>query len=130
MDLTLAKTIDGLSNFVKEVQVDLLIVHGDRVEALVGAIVGSLNNILVGHIEGGEVSGTIDELIRHSISKLSHIHFVANDEAKNRLLQMGELENQIYVIGSPDVDIMFSEKLPTINEALGYYDIHYETITY
>ena len=126
MDLTLAKTIEGLSNFVKEVQADLLIVHGDRVEALAGAIVGSLNNILVGHIEGGEVSGTIDELIRHSISKLSHIHFVANDEAKNRLLQMGELENQIYVIGSPDVDIMFSEKLPTIEETLGYYGIPYE----
>ena len=52
MDLTLAKTIEGLSNFVKEVQADLLIVHGDRVEALAGAIVGSLNNILVGHIEG------------------------------------------------------------------------------
>ncbi len=126
MDLTLAKTIQGLSNFVKEVQADLLIVHGDRVEALAGAIVGSLNNILVGHVEGGEVSGTIDELIRHSISKLSHIHFVANEEAKNRLLQMGELENQIYVIGSPDVDIMFSENLPTINETLGHYDIPYE----
>ena len=126
MDLTLAKTIEGLSSFVKDVQADLLIVHGDRVETLAGAIVGSLNNILVGHIEGGEVSGTIDELIRHSISKLSHIHFVANDEAKNRLLQMGELENQIYIIGSPDVDIMFSENLPTIYETLEYYDIPYE----
>lgn len=126
MDLTLAKTIEGLSSFVKDVKADLLIVHGDRVETLAGAIVGSLNNILVGHVEGGEVSGTIDELIRHSISKLSHIHFVANDEAKNRLLQMGELENQIYIIGSPDVDIMFSENLPTIYETLKYYDIPYE----
>ena len=126
MDLTLAKTIKGLSSFVKDVKADLLIVHGDRVETLAGAIVGSLNNILVGHVEGGEVSGTIDELIRHSISKLSHIHFVANDEAKNRLLQMGELENQIYIIGSPDVDIMFSENLPTIYETLEYYDIPYE----
>ena len=126
MDLTLAKTIEGLSSFVKDVKADLLIVHGDRVETLAGAIVGSLNNILVGHVEGGEVSGTIDELIRHSISKLSHIHFVANDEAKNRLLQMGELENHIYIIGSPDVDIMFSENLPTIYETLEYYDIPYE----
>ena len=126
MDLTLAKTIEGFSRFVKDVKADLLIVHGDRVETLAGAIVGSLNNILVGHVEGGEVSGTIDELIRHSISKLSHIHFVANDEAKNRLLQMGELENQIYIIGSPDVDIMFSENLPTIYETLKYYDIPYE----
>ena len=126
MDLTLAKTIEGLSSFVKEVQADMLLVHGDRVEALAGAIVGSLNNILVGHIEGGEVSGTIDELIRHSISKLSHIHFVANEEAKQRLLQMGELESQIFVIGSPDIDIMFSESLPSLNEAVDYYDIPFK----
>ena len=126
MDLTLAKTIEGLSSFVKEVQADMLLVHGDRVEALAGAIVGSLNNILVGHIEGGEVSGTIDELIRHSISKLSHIHFVANEEAKQRLLQMGELESQIFVIGSPDIDIMFSESLPSLNEAVNYYDVPFK----
>ena len=126
MDLTLAKTIEGLSSFVKEVKADLLVVHGDRVEALAGAIVGSLNNIMVGHIEGGEVSGTIDELIRHSVSKLSHIHFVANEEAKYRLLQMGEFNKHIFVIGSPDIDIMFSENLPSVNEALSYYDIPFD----
>ena len=85
MDLTLSKTIEGLSAYVKEIKPDLIVVHGDRVEALAGAIVGSLNNILVGHIEGGEVSGTIDELIRHSVSKMSHIHFVSNQQAKNKL---------------------------------------------
>src|SRR6478609_6671196 len=90
MDLTLAKTIEGLSAYVKSCNPDMIVIHGDRVEALAGAIVGSLNNILVAHIEGGEVSGTIDELIRHAISKLSHVHFVANDAAKNRLIQMGE----------------------------------------
>ena len=126
MDLTLAKTIEGLSSFVKEVKANLLVVHGDRVEALAGAIVGSLNNIMVGHIEGGEVSGTIDELIRHSVSKLSHIHFVANEEAKHRLLQMGEFNKHIFVIGSPDIDIMFSENLPTVNEALSYYGIPFD----
>jgi len=65
MDLTLAKTIEGFSTYIKNVKPDLIVVHGDRVEALAGAIVGSLNNILVAHIEGGELSGTIDELIRH-----------------------------------------------------------------
>ena len=54
MDLTLAKTIEGLSVYAKEIQPDLIVVHGDRVETLAGAIVGSLNNILVAHIEGGE----------------------------------------------------------------------------
>lgn len=127
MDLTLAKTIEGFSRYVKEVNPDLIIVHGDRVEALAGAIVGSLNNVLVAHIEGGELSGTIDELIRHSVSKLSHIHFVANDAAKKRLLQMGELETSIYVIGSPDVDVMFSTNLPTIEKVKAYYEIDFDT---
>lgn len=126
MDLTLAKTIEGFSGYIKDLKPDLIIVHGDRVEALAGAIVGSLNNILVAHIEGGELSGTVDELIRHSVSKLSHIHFVANETAKKLLLQMGELENSIYVIGSPDMDVMFSQNLPELSEVKSYYQIPFE----
>jgi UDP-N-acetylglucosamine 2-epimerase (hydrolysing) len=126
MDLTLAKTIEGLSNYVKEVNPDMILIHGDRVETLAGAIVGSLNNILVTHIEGGELSGTVDELIRHSVSKLSHIHFVSNTEAKNRLLQMGEVEDSIVKIGSPDIDIMFSNELPNLGVAKQYYEIPFE----
>jgi len=126
MDLTMAKTIEGFSSYVKTIDPDLIVIHGDRVEALAGAVVGSLNNILVAHIEGGELSGTIDELIRHSVSKLSHVHFVSNDQAKKRLLQMGELEKSIYVIGSPDVDIMFSDSLPQISKVKTYYEIPFE----
>ena len=126
MDLTLSKTIEGLSAHVKQNKPDLIVVHGDRVEALAGAIVGSLNNILVGHIEGGEVSGTIDELIRHSVSKMSHIHFVCNQVAKNRLIQMGEIDSHIFEIGSPDIDIMFSSKLPSIEKAKSRYEILFE----
>lgn len=125
MDLTLSKTIDGLSTYLKENPVDLLVVHGDRVEALAGAITGSLNNIRVAHIEGGELSGTIDELIRHSISKLSHIHFVANETARQRLVQMGEVGSSVFVIGSPDMDIMFSGNLPDIARVKAYYEIAY-----
>ena len=126
MDLTLAKTIEGLSEYVNKIKPDLITVHGDRVETLAGAIVGSLNNILVSHIEGGEISGTVDELIRHSVSKLSHIHFVANQEAENRLRQMGEIKESIFAIGSPDIDIMFSENLPCIKTVRDYYQIPYE----
>lgn len=126
MDQVLAKTIAGLSDYVKEIKPDLIVVHGDRVEALAGAIVGSLNNILVAHIEGGEVSGTIDELIRHSVTKLSHIHFASNSEAKKRLLQLGEVESSIYVIGSPDLDVMSSNELPSLLEAKDRYDIDFE----
>ncbi|KOP39518.1 MULTISPECIES: UDP-N-acetylglucosamine 2-epimerase [unclassified Flavobacterium] len=123
MDLTLAKTIEGLSNYCKTINPDMIVVHGDRVETLAGAIVGSLNNILVAHIEGGEVSGTVDELIRHSVSKLSHIHFVSNKEAAKRLIQMGEVKESIFTIGSPDIDIMFSSNLPPLETAKEYYGI-------
>jgi len=127
MDLTLAKTISGLSPYVKECQPDMIVIHGDRVEALAGAIVGSLNNILVAHIEGGEVSGTIDELIRHATSKMSHVHFVSNTHAAKRLQQMGELEQSVFTIGSPDLDIMFSDNLPNLETAKRYYEIDFET---
>lgn len=126
MDLTLAKTIQGFSNYIKQCQPDMIVVHGDRVETLAGSIVGSLNDILVAHIEGGEVSGTIDELIRHSTSKMSHLHFVSNDAAKKRLEQMGELSGSITTIGSPDVDIMFSKQLPGIKTVKEYYEIPFE----
>ncbi|ESU25956.1 neuC protein [Flavobacterium limnosediminis JC2902] len=126
MDLTLAKTIKGLSAYVKDCNPDMIVIHGDRVEALAGAIVGSLNNILVSHIEGGEVSGTIDELIRHSTSKMSHVHFVSNQQAKKRLIQMGELSESVFTIGSPDVDIMFSDNLPDLATAKKYYEINFD----
>ncbi len=126
MDLTLAKTIEGFSQYINQLKPDLIVVHGDRVEALAGAVVGSLNNILVAHIEGGEVSGTIDELLRHATSKMSHIHFVSNDLAKKRLLQMGEMPESVFTIGSPDIDIMFSDNLPSLELAKTYYDIEFK----
>lgn len=125
MDLTLAKTINGFSAYVKDINPDLIVVHGDRVEAMAGALVGSLNNILVAHIEGGEVSGTIDELIRHATSKMCHLHFVSNNEAKLRLLQMGELASSVFEIGSPDIDIMFSNDLPSLKKVKEHYRIDF-----
>lgn len=126
MDLTLSKTIEGLSSYIKEFPIDLIVVHGDRVEALAGAIVGSLNNILVAHIEGGEISGTVDELLRHAVSKMSHIHFVSNTEAKKRLIQLGESQDMIFEIGSPDMDLMFSSNLPDITTVKKKYEISFD----
>ncbi len=126
MDLTVSKTIIGFSDYVDKIKPDLIVVHGDRPEPLACAIVGSFKNILVAHVEGGEVSGTIDELIRHSISKLSHIHFVSNKKAKTRLIQMGENSSSIFIIGSPDVDLMFSRDLPSIEDAREKYEIYFE----
>jgi len=125
MDMVISKTIQGLSDYVKENAPDLIVVHGDRVETLAGAIVGSLNNILVAHIEGGELSGTIDELVRHSVSKLSHVHFVSNADARDRLIKMGETKSSIYIIGSPDIDVMRSKTLPSLASAKARYKIHF-----
>lgn len=126
MDTALSNTIMGLSNYVNELNPDLIVIHGDRLEALAGAIVGAFNNVKVAHIEGGEVSGTIDESIRHAISKFAHVHFVANEEAKKRILQLGENGKSVYVIGSPDIDIMYSDKLPSIDDVRERYDIDFQ----
>lgn len=125
MDITLSNTILGLSNYIHEVHPDLIVVHGDRLEALAGAIVGAFNNIKVAHIEGGEVSGTIDESIRHAITKFSHIHLVSNEEAKIRVIQLGENPKNIHIIGSPDIDIMLSKDLPSIQEVKKRYEIEF-----
>jgi len=85
--------------------------------------VGALSNTLVAHIEGGEVSGTVDELFRHAVTKLSHLHFVANEDAKARLMQMGEKAESVFVIGSPDIDVMLSDELPALEEVRQRYEI-------
>ncbi|MEL4203684.1 UDP-N-acetylglucosamine 2-epimerase [Plesiomonas shigelloides] len=126
MDVVLSKTIGGFSDYVKNINPDLVVVHGDRVETLAGTIVSSLNNIRVAHIEGGEVSGTIDEVIRHAVSKMANLHFVCNQEAKRRLMQLGEREDSIFVIGSPDIDIMTSSALPSIYEVKEHYGINFD----
>lgn len=119
-------TISDLTNYVRHMKPDMIVIHGDRTDALAGAIVGAFNNILVTHIEGGELSGTIDESIRHANSKLSHIHMVSNEAAKRRLLQLGEEENRIFVIGSPDIDVMLSDSLPSLDMAKERYEINFD----
>lgn len=124
--VNLGSTISCLAGYVENIKPDMIIVHGDRMDAMAGALVGALNNIIVGHIEGGELSGTIDESIRHAISKFAHIHFVCTEEAKKRLIQLGEEERRIHVIGSPDIDIMLSSKLPSLEETLARYQIDFQ----
>ncbi|HEX3783062.1 MAG TPA: UDP-N-acetylglucosamine 2-epimerase [Pseudonocardiaceae bacterium] len=123
MALVLANTIQALTRLVHEDRPDAIVVHGDRVEALAGALVGALTNVRVVHIEGGEVSGTIDDTLRHSISKQAHVHFVANENARNRLLQLGEDADRIFVVGSPEIDILTSPDLPTIEQVRERYGI-------
>ena len=126
MDIALSNTITGISYYIGETNPDAIIVHGDRLEALAGAIVGAFNNVRVLHIEGGEISGTIDESIRHAITKFSHFHFVANEEAKKRIIQLGEPKENVFVFGSPDIDIMYSKELPTLEEVKKRYGIPFD----
>lgn len=125
MDRVVANTISKVSDFLDSHSVDALVVHGDRPETLAGAISGALRNTPVIHIEGGELSGTIDGVIRHAVTKLSHIHLVSNDEARNRLIQLGEQTKTIHVIGSPDIDVMSSPDLPNIATVRERYNINF-----
>lgn len=84
-------------------KIDFVFVHGDRPEMLSAAMAAVLNNIPVCHIEAGDFSGSIDESLRHAISKLSHRFFVADEQAKLTLMQMGECEKDIYILGNPSL---------------------------
>lgn len=126
MDINIGNTILLMSEYVAKINPDVMVVHGDRIDALAGAVVGILNNILVAHIEGGEITGTVDDSLRHAITKLSHLHFTANEETKLRLLQLGEKDNSIQIIGSPDIDIMLSDELPDYEHVKNQYNIEFD----
>lgn len=118
----------GFRNYLIKLKTppDLIIVHGDRFDALAASIVANELNFRVCHIEGGEISGTIDEAIRHSVSKFSHIHFVSNDIAKNRILKLGENPNFVFISGSPETDILLGNDLPKLIESKKRYNIKFK----
>lgn len=87
---------------------DLVLLLGDRGEMLAGAIAASHLGIPVAHIAGGDRSGTIDEPVRHAISKLSHIHLVSTDQSGDRLVRMGERADMVHVLGTPSLDDMLA----------------------
>jgi len=96
-----------LVGFVEALEVarpDVVVVLGDRGEMLAGALAAIHLNVPVVHIHGGERSGTVDEPVRHAISKLAHFHFVATDESRDRLVRMGELPDRVFVVGAPGLD--------------------------
>ena len=122
----LSNITGSLSNYIRLISPDLTVVHGDRIEALSGVISAALQNCRTAHIEGGEVSGTIDESIRHAITKLSHEHFVCSESAKLRVLKLGEQADRIFVIGSPDIDVMLSTSLPSLDSVKEHYEIPFD----
>jgi GDP/UDP-N,N'-diacetylbacillosamine 2-epimerase (hydrolysing) len=98
--------IIGLTQAMESIRPDILILLGDRGEQLAGAISAAHLNIVIAHVHGGEVSGTIDESVRHAITKLAHIHFPSTQENAQRILKMGEDPDRIHVVGAPGLDYL------------------------
>ena len=110
----LSKSIYHLTKTIQKIKPDIILAGFDIGANLAASIVGAHMNILVAHMEGGEITGTIDESIRHATTKFSHMHFVTHDEAKDRLIRMGENPKFIHVVGNPSLDSIKSfKKIPT-----------------
>ena len=107
----------GFADALAELQPDLLLVLGDRFEIFAAAAAALIARIPIGHIHGGEATeGVIDESIRHSITKMSHYHFVAADEYRRRVIQLGEDPARVLDVGGLGVDSIMQLKLLTREE--------------
>ena len=85
---------------------DVVVTVGDRFETMATAVAAAYMNIPLAHTMGGEVTGTIDESIRHAITKLAHIHFPANQDSADRILRLGEAPQSVHVVGCPRIDLL------------------------
>jgi len=102
---SLALAIEKFSKAFKELTPDIVVILGDRYEILGVAQAAMLNNIPIAHIHGGETTeGAIDEAIRHSITKMSHLHFTSCEEYKKRVIQLGENPERVFNVGSLGVE--------------------------
>jgi UDP-hydrolysing UDP-N-acetyl-D-glucosamine 2-epimerase len=100
---------------------DCVLTVGDRFETMATALAAAYMNIPLAHTMGGEVSGTIDESIRHAVTKFSHIHFPASKDAKERIIKLGEPENTVHLVGCPRIDLV-------ADILKGNADLHLESI--
>lgn len=97
-----------LATILDNLQPDVVITVADRYETLATAVAASYMNLPVAHVQGGEVTGSIDEKVRHAVTKLSNLHFVATKKAAERVERMGEDAESIYVTGCPSIDLAAS----------------------
>lgn len=94
-----------LATIFDNLKPDVVISVADRYETIATAIAASYLNIPVAHVQGGEVTGSIDEKVRHAVTKLSNLHFVSNPQAAERVIRMGEDPSTVFVTGCPSVDL-------------------------
>lgn len=101
----LSKGVAGIARFLEEAGTDIVVVLGDRIEAMAGALAGTTTGRFVAHIHGGDVAtGDIDDTLRHAITKLAHLHLPATRVAAGRIAQMGEEKRRIRLVGAPGLD--------------------------
>ncbi len=94
-----------LSNVFENIAPDAVITVADRFETMSTAIAASYMNIPLIHIQGGEITGNIDEKVRHAITKLADLHFVASEKARERVIRLGEVPEKVFLTGCPSIDL-------------------------
>jgi UDP-hydrolysing UDP-N-acetyl-D-glucosamine 2-epimerase len=123
MAKTACLTALEFTNGFHTIDPDVVIICGDRFEQLAIAMAAAYLNLTLAHIEGGDVTGSIDESVRHAITKLSHIHFVTNDEAYRRVLAMGEDPRYVFNTGSLDVELAASVTKTMTSEQINAFGV-------
>lgn len=125
--VAMAKTTGiGITEFATafdNLQPDVVVVRGDRYEVLSAAVAAAYMNIPVAHIEGGDVTGTIDESVRHAITKFAHIHFATSEESRQRIIQMGEHPDYVFHVGSPELEMIENQKFTISNEYINSFGV-------
>lgn len=109
---SVGKAVTELANCFDRLQPDIVVILGDRGEMLAAAVAANYLNIPIAHIHGGEISGHVDGLMRHAITKMAHIHFPATPESKSRIIKMGEEPWRIFQVGAPALDRILNQSLP------------------
>jgi UDP-N-acetylglucosamine 2-epimerase (non-hydrolysing)/GDP/UDP-N,N'-diacetylbacillosamine 2-epimerase (hydrolysing) len=111
MAKSIGECLTKAAEALKLIKPDILLVLGDRSEMLVGAVAATYMGIAIAHIHGGEISGNVDEPVRHAITKLAHIHFPATQESAERIIRMGEESWRVHVVGAPGLDLILNERI-------------------
>ena len=119
----IGKFIQLLTKKIEEINPDIILLLGDRGEMLAGAIVGAYLTIPTAHLHGGEVTSTVDELARHAITKLAHIHLPPTEKSAERIIKMGEDPLNVFIVGSPGIDSILNENLIEPAELSKKYDL-------
>lgn len=119
----LGKALIGMAEIFPKLQPDIIFCGFDLGAHLAAAITGSHLNIHVAHIQGGEVSGTIDEVLRHACTKFAHFHFVATEESKKRVIRLGEDPKYVFLVGSPSLDTIRNIEYPSKKEICAKYNL-------